>query len=177
MVRQGQRLEGQLALAGRDVGGLVMDCYFAAVARGMLPATSIASERVKQHSERHGMHLPWRAGLPGQLQAARPVSLPASEPSRSKLIPVGERPPVQPFLAAQVATESGADGSIAKLSTARICQQSRDLAYRIAGSALLLQGPGSPMGGDLQRVNLASPGNRIGGDFEPQPVSSQNPPR
>jgi alkylation response protein AidB-like acyl-CoA dehydrogenase len=58
---------------------------------------------------------------------------------------------------------TGADGSIAKLSTARICQQSRDLAYRIAGSALLLQGAESPMGGDLQRVNLASPGNRIGG--------------
>jgi alkylation response protein AidB-like acyl-CoA dehydrogenase len=58
---------------------------------------------------------------------------------------------------------TGADGSIAKLSTARICQQSRDMAYRIAGAALLLQGPESPMGGDLQRVNLASPGNRIGG--------------
>src|SRR5438105_2392228 len=34
---------------------------------------------------------------------------------------------------------TGADGSIAKLSTARICQQSRDLGYRIAGSGLLLQ--------------------------------------
>ncbi|HET6950066.1 MAG TPA: acyl-CoA dehydrogenase family protein [Acidimicrobiales bacterium] len=58
---------------------------------------------------------------------------------------------------------TGADGSIAKLTTARICQQSRDLAYRIAGAQLLLQGPGSPMGGDLQRVGLASPGNRLGG--------------
>jgi alkylation response protein AidB-like acyl-CoA dehydrogenase len=58
---------------------------------------------------------------------------------------------------------TGADGSIAKLTTARICQQSRDLAYRIAGAQLLLQGPGSPMDGDLQRVGLASPGNRIGG--------------
>ncbi len=58
---------------------------------------------------------------------------------------------------------TGADGSIAKLSTARICQQSRELAYRVAGAQLLLQGPESPMGGDLQRVGLASPGNRLGG--------------
>jgi alkylation response protein AidB-like acyl-CoA dehydrogenase len=58
---------------------------------------------------------------------------------------------------------TGADGSIAKITTARICQDSRELAYRIVGAPLLLAGPESPMGGDLQRVNLASPGNRIGG--------------
>jgi alkylation response protein AidB-like acyl-CoA dehydrogenase len=58
---------------------------------------------------------------------------------------------------------TGADGSIAKVTTSRICQDSRDLAYRIAGADLLLSGPESPMGGDLQNVNLASPGTRIGG--------------
>ena len=58
---------------------------------------------------------------------------------------------------------TGADGSIAKLTTARICQQSRDLSCRVVGAPLLLAGPDSPLGGDLQRVNLASPGNRIGG--------------
>lgn len=58
---------------------------------------------------------------------------------------------------------TGADGSIAKLATSRICQQSRDLAYRIVGANAMLDGPESPMGGDLQRVGLASPGTRIGG--------------
>ncbi len=58
---------------------------------------------------------------------------------------------------------TGADGSIAKLSTARICQQSRDLSYRIAGAHGMLMGPVSPLEGDLQMVNLASPGNRLGG--------------
>jgi alkylation response protein AidB-like acyl-CoA dehydrogenase len=58
---------------------------------------------------------------------------------------------------------TGADGSIAKLMTARICQQSRDLSYRIVGADGLLTGPQSPMGGDLQTVALASPGTRIGG--------------
>jgi alkylation response protein AidB-like acyl-CoA dehydrogenase len=58
---------------------------------------------------------------------------------------------------------TAADGSIAKITTSRICQDSRDLSYRIAGAQLLLDGAHSPMGGDLQRVNLASPGTRIGG--------------
>src|SRR3546814_11379370 len=58
---------------------------------------------------------------------------------------------------------TGADGSIAKLTTARICQQSRELSYRVVGASLLLAGRDSLLGGDLQRVNLASPGNRIGG--------------
>jgi alkylation response protein AidB-like acyl-CoA dehydrogenase len=58
---------------------------------------------------------------------------------------------------------TGADGSIAKLMTARICQQSRDLSYRIVGAEGLLTGPESPMGGDLQAVALGSPGTRIGG--------------
>jgi alkylation response protein AidB-like acyl-CoA dehydrogenase len=58
---------------------------------------------------------------------------------------------------------TGADGSIAKLTTARICQMSRDVSCRIVGAPLLLDGPDSPLDGDLQSVNLASPGNRIGG--------------
>ena len=58
---------------------------------------------------------------------------------------------------------TGADGSIAKLTTARICQQSRDLSYRIVGARGMLTGRSSPLGGDLQMVNLASPGNRLGG--------------
>jgi alkylation response protein AidB-like acyl-CoA dehydrogenase len=58
---------------------------------------------------------------------------------------------------------TGADGSIAKLTTARICQQSRDLSYQIVGAQGMLMGSGSPLQGDLQLVNLASPGNRLGG--------------
>jgi alkylation response protein AidB-like acyl-CoA dehydrogenase len=58
---------------------------------------------------------------------------------------------------------TGADGSIAKVTTSRICQQSRDLSYRIVGARGLLTGPDSPLGGDLQSVALASPGTRIGG--------------
>ena len=58
---------------------------------------------------------------------------------------------------------TGADGSIAKLTTARICQQSRDLSYRIVGAQGMVTGPASPFQGDLQLVNLASPGNRLGG--------------
>jgi len=58
---------------------------------------------------------------------------------------------------------TGADGSIAKLTTARICQQSRDLSYRIVGAQGMLTGAESPLEGDLQLVNLASPGNRLGG--------------
>ncbi len=58
---------------------------------------------------------------------------------------------------------TGADGSIAKLTTARICQQSRDLSYRIVGAQGMLMGSESPLQGDLQLVNLASPGNRLGG--------------
>ncbi len=58
---------------------------------------------------------------------------------------------------------TGADGSIAKLTTSRICQTSRDLSYRIVGAQGMLAGPGSPLGGDLQTVALGSPGTRIGG--------------
>ncbi len=58
---------------------------------------------------------------------------------------------------------TGADGSLAKLTTARICQQSRDLSYRIVGAHGMLTRKASPLGGDLQTVNLASPGNRLGG--------------
>jgi len=58
---------------------------------------------------------------------------------------------------------TGADGSIAKLTTARICQESRDLSYAIVGANGMLTGRPSPLEGDLQMVNLASPGNRLGG--------------
>jgi alkylation response protein AidB-like acyl-CoA dehydrogenase len=58
---------------------------------------------------------------------------------------------------------TNADGSIAKLTTARICSQSRDLSYQIVGAQGMLMGSGSPLQGDLQLVNLASPGNRLGG--------------
>ena len=58
---------------------------------------------------------------------------------------------------------TGADGSIAKLTTARICQESRELSYRIVGAHGMLMGQVSPLEGDLQMVNLASPGNRLGG--------------
>jgi alkylation response protein AidB-like acyl-CoA dehydrogenase len=58
---------------------------------------------------------------------------------------------------------TGADGSIAKLTTSRICQTSRDLSYKIIGAQGMLVGPESPIDGDLQVVNLASPGARIGG--------------
>ena len=58
---------------------------------------------------------------------------------------------------------TGADGSIAKLAMSRVCQQSRDLSYRIVGAGAMLAGRESPMGGDLQRAGLSSPGARIGG--------------
>jgi alkylation response protein AidB-like acyl-CoA dehydrogenase len=66
-------------------------------------------------------------------------------------------------IAAANGSMTGADGSLAKLFTSRICQQSRELAYRIVGAHGLLIGPGSPIDGELQSVALASPGNRIGG--------------
>ena len=58
---------------------------------------------------------------------------------------------------------TGADGSLAKLVTARICQESRDLSYQNLGAQGMLAGVESPLEGELQRVNLASPGSRIGG--------------
>lgn len=58
---------------------------------------------------------------------------------------------------------TGADGSMAKLATARICQQSRDLSFSIMGAEGLLSGDDAPLQGDVHRVGLASPGNRIGG--------------
>jgi alkylation response protein AidB-like acyl-CoA dehydrogenase len=58
---------------------------------------------------------------------------------------------------------TGADGSIAKLLTSRICQHSRDLSFHIVGAQGLLTGPDAPMAGDLATVGLASPGTRIGG--------------
>ncbi len=58
---------------------------------------------------------------------------------------------------------TGADGSVAKLATARVCQQSRDLAYRVVGASGMLTGQESPLAGALQTAILASPGTRLGG--------------
>ena len=58
---------------------------------------------------------------------------------------------------------TGADGSLAKMATSRICQDSRELSYAIVGPAGMLAGPDSPLAGELQLVNLGSPGTRIGG--------------
>jgi alkylation response protein AidB-like acyl-CoA dehydrogenase len=58
---------------------------------------------------------------------------------------------------------TGADGSLSKMTTSRICQVSRDLSYSIVGADALLDGADGPMGGEIQRVGLASPGTRIGG--------------
>lgn len=58
---------------------------------------------------------------------------------------------------------TGADGSLSKMTTSRICQVSRDLAFDIIGADALIDGDGAPMGGDILRVGLASPGTRIGG--------------
>ena len=66
-------------------------------------------------------------------------------------------------IAAAAGHLTGADGSIAKVTTSRICQDSRDLSYRIVGAHGMLAGPESPMGGEMQTVALASPGIRIGG--------------
>ena len=58
---------------------------------------------------------------------------------------------------------TGADGSIAKLTTARICQESRDLSYRIVGARGMLMGEVVAAGGRPADGDLASPGNRLGG--------------
>jgi alkylation response protein AidB-like acyl-CoA dehydrogenase len=58
---------------------------------------------------------------------------------------------------------TGADGSLSKMGTSRICQESRDLAFDIIGADTMLFGADAPMHGDIQRVGLASPGTRIGG--------------
>ena len=58
---------------------------------------------------------------------------------------------------------TGADGSMAKVNTSRVCQDSRDLSYRIVGARGMLAGPESPLAGELQTIALGSPGIRIGG--------------
>ena len=58
---------------------------------------------------------------------------------------------------------TGADGSILKLATSRICQFSRDLSFSIIGAHALLRGLDAPLDGDLYRIGLGSPGNRLGG--------------
>jgi alkylation response protein AidB-like acyl-CoA dehydrogenase len=58
---------------------------------------------------------------------------------------------------------TGADGSMAKLATSRICQVSRDLSFSIVGAAALLDGTDGPLDGELHLVGLTSPGNRLGG--------------
>jgi alkylation response protein AidB-like acyl-CoA dehydrogenase len=58
---------------------------------------------------------------------------------------------------------TGADGSLAKLSTSRICQTSRDLSFALIGASAMLAEHDAPMDGAIQRVGLGSPGTRIGG--------------
>jgi alkylation response protein AidB-like acyl-CoA dehydrogenase len=58
---------------------------------------------------------------------------------------------------------TGADGSLAKLATSRVCQLSRDLSLAMLGAAGTLDGRDAPLRGELHRVALASPGTRIGG--------------
>jgi alkylation response protein AidB-like acyl-CoA dehydrogenase len=58
---------------------------------------------------------------------------------------------------------TGSDGSMAKLATARICQQSRDLSFAIVGAHALMLGRDAPLDGELHLVGLGSPGNRLGG--------------
>ena len=58
---------------------------------------------------------------------------------------------------------TGADGSIAKVTTSRVCQASRELSFRIVGAHAMLSGDESPLQGTLVAVGLASPGTRIGG--------------
>jgi alkylation response protein AidB-like acyl-CoA dehydrogenase len=59
--------------------------------------------------------------------------------------------------------QRGASGSLAKIATSRICQQSRDLGYQIAGPKGMLSGRGSLLDGEFQAVALSSPGARLGG--------------
>lgn len=58
---------------------------------------------------------------------------------------------------------TGADGSIAKVTTSRVCQDSRDLSFNIIGANAMLSGTDSPMEGAIVTVGLSSPGTRIGG--------------
>lgn len=58
---------------------------------------------------------------------------------------------------------TGADGSVSKLGTSRICIESAELAFAIIGAHTMLDGANAPMGGELHQVGLASPGKRIGG--------------
>lgn len=58
---------------------------------------------------------------------------------------------------------TGADGSMAKLATARVCQHSRDLSLAIIGASGMLTGSDAPLDGELAMIGLASPGTRLGG--------------
>ena len=58
---------------------------------------------------------------------------------------------------------TGADGSLTKLATSRICQRSRDLGYQIVGMEGVLAGDDSLLEGAFQTIALGSPGARLGG--------------
>ena len=58
---------------------------------------------------------------------------------------------------------TGADGSLSKIGTSRICVESAELAFDVIGAHTMLDGADAPMGGELHHVGLASPGKRIGG--------------
>ena len=101
------------------------------------------------------------------IELAREYGVAADASLRQELARYVSRVRVNGWTARRIANAggrlTGADGSMAKLATSRICQESRDLSYRIVGARAMLAGPESPMGGDLQTVGLASPGTRIGG--------------
>jgi alkylation response protein AidB-like acyl-CoA dehydrogenase len=107
--------------------------------------------------------LPWRA----MVDWATEVGAGSDPVCRQELARYHAQVKVKNWLVQRIAAGggrlTGADGSLAKLATSRICQQSRELGYRIAGAAGMLSGAGSPLDGEFQHMALGSPGARLGG--------------
>lgn len=110
-----------------------------------------------------GAALPWRV----MLDLARSSGVADDPLVRQELVRYHTQVRVNGWLMRRIGVArgqlTGADGSLAKLTTSRICQQSRDLGYRVAGARGLMAGRDSLLGGDFQLAALASPGTRIGG--------------
>lgn len=98
--------------------------------------------------------LPWIT----MLEVARACDATSSSEQRQELARYYIQTRVNRWLFQRVA-----NGSLAKIATSRICQQSRDLGYQISGPSGLLSGPESLLGGVFQTVALSSPGARLGG--------------